>query len=160
MDTYYELNEPSERCHSAQALVQHITQMQLDDVRGNIHHALGLLAWSEQSNVMWDAGYLEGFVHCVGMMTQETLKMKEYRNLSQVTRHKLQNANNAMQLRLSRPKNDFRGLTSQRCGTLTESQEATPARRVSKRSETSSTVSTRQNVVDGRLEPRITKATG
>lgn len=100
MDTYYELNEPSERWNSAQVLVQFVTQMQLDDVRGNIKHALGLLAWSEQSNVMWDAGYLEGFVHCVGMMTQETLKMREYRSLSQITRHKLQNANNAMQLRL------------------------------------------------------------
>lgn len=100
MDTYYELNEPSERWNSAQVLVQFVTQMQLDDVRGNIKHALGLLAWSEQSNVMWDAGYLEGFVHCVGMMTQETLKMREYRNLSQISRHKLQNANNAMQLRL------------------------------------------------------------
>jgi hypothetical protein len=100
MDTYYELNEPSERWHSAQVLVQFITQMQLDDVRGNLSHALGLLAWSEQTNVMWDAGYLEGFVHCVGMMTQQTLKMREYRNLSQVSRHKLQNANNAMQLRL------------------------------------------------------------
>jgi hypothetical protein len=100
MDTYYELNEPSERWNSAQVLVQFITQMQLDDVRGNIKHALGLLAWSEQSNVMWDAGYLEGFVHCVGMMTQETLKMREYRSLSQITRHKLQNANNATQLRL------------------------------------------------------------
>lgn len=100
MDTYYELNEPSERWNSAQVLVQFVTQMQLDDVRGNIKHALGLLAWSEQSNVMWDAGYLEGFVHCVGMMTQETLKMREYRSLSQISRHKLQNANNAMQLRL------------------------------------------------------------
>ncbi|QDS68784.1 hypothetical protein FKW77_005697 [Venturia effusa] len=100
MDTYYELNEPSERWNSAQVLVQFVTLMQLDDVRGNIKHALGLLAWSEQSNVMWDAGYLEGFVHCVGMMTQETLKMREYRSLSQISRHKLQNANNAMQLRL------------------------------------------------------------
>lgn len=100
MDTYYELNEPSERWNSAQVLVQFVTQMQLDDVRGDIKHALGLLAWSEQSNVMWDAGYLEGFVHCVGMMTQETLKMREYRSLSQISRHKLQNANNAMQLRL------------------------------------------------------------
>ncbi|KAE9964171.1 hypothetical protein BLS_002128 [Venturia inaequalis] len=100
MDTYYELNEPSERWNSAQVLVQFVTQMQLDDVRGNIKHALGLLAWSEQSNVMWDAGYLEGFVHCVGMMTQETLKLREYRSLSQISRHKLQNANNAMQLRL------------------------------------------------------------
>lgn len=100
MDTYYELNEPSERWNSAQVMVQYISQMKLDDVRGNISHALGLLAWSEQPNVLWDAGYLEAFVHCVGMTTQETLKAREYRNLSQVTRHKLQNAYNAMQLRL------------------------------------------------------------
>jgi hypothetical protein len=100
MDTYYELNEPSERWNSAQVMVQYLTQTQLDDVRGNLPHALGLLAWSEQPNVLWDAGYLEGFVHSVGMMTQQTTKTPEYRNLSQVTRHKLQNTYNAMQLRL------------------------------------------------------------
>jgi hypothetical protein len=100
MDTYYELNEPSERWNSAQVMVQYLTQTQLDDVRGNLPHALGMLAWSEQSNVLWDAGYLEGFVHSVGMMTQQTTKSPEYRNLSQVTRHKLQNTYNAMQLRL------------------------------------------------------------
>ena len=100
MDTYYELNEPSERWNSAQVMVQYLAQLQLDDVRGNIPHALGLLAWSEQPNVLWDAGYLEGFVHSVGMMNQQTTKTREYRNLSQVTRHKLQNAYNAMQLRL------------------------------------------------------------
>ncbi|KAF2437034.1 hypothetical protein EJ08DRAFT_655180 [Tothia fuscella] len=100
MDTYYELNEPSERWNSAQVMVQYLSQLQLDDVRGNLPHALGLLAWSEQPNVLWDAGYLEGFVHAVGMMTQQTLKIREYRNLTQVTRHKLQNTYNAMQLKL------------------------------------------------------------
>jgi hypothetical protein len=100
MDTYYELNEPSERWDSAQVMVQYLTQLQLDDVRGNLPHALGLLAWSEQPNVLWDAGYLEGFVHSVGMMTQQTTKSREYRSLSQVTRHKLQNAYDAMQLKL------------------------------------------------------------
>jgi hypothetical protein len=100
MDTYYELNDPAERWNSAQVMVQYLSQLQLDDVRGNLPHALGLLAWSEQSNVLWDAGYLEGFVHAVGMMTQQTLKTREYRNLTQVTRHKLQNTYNAMQLRL------------------------------------------------------------
>ncbi|KIW01518.1 uncharacterized protein PV09_06996 [Verruconis gallopava] len=100
MDTYYELNEPSERWNSAQVIVQYLTQRRLDDVRGSLTNALGLLTWSEQPNVLWDAGYLEAFVHSVGMMTQATMKTKEYRNLSQVTRHKLQMAYNGSQLRL------------------------------------------------------------
>ena len=100
MDTYYELNEPSERWNSAQVIVQYLTQRKLDDIRGSLANALGLLTWSEQPNVLWDAGYLEAFVHCVGMMTQATMKTKEYRNLSQVTRHKLQMAYNGSQLRL------------------------------------------------------------
>ncbi|KAF2402973.1 hypothetical protein EJ06DRAFT_472442 [Trichodelitschia bisporula] len=100
IDTYYELNDPSERWNSAQVLVQYLTQRGLDDVRGNVQAALGLLAWSEQPNVMWDAGYLEAFVHCVGIMSQRTMETREYKNLTQMTRHKLQHAYNAMQLKL------------------------------------------------------------
>ena len=84
MDTYYELNESSERWNSAQVIVQYLSQRKLDDVRGNISQALGLLAWSEQPNVLWDAGYLEAFVHCVGMMTQATMKTRDYRNLTAI----------------------------------------------------------------------------
>jgi hypothetical protein len=59
-----------------------------------------LMAWSEQSNVCWDAGYLEGFVHAVGMMSNETHNTPEFKSLSQVSRLKLQDAFSALQLRL------------------------------------------------------------
>jgi len=50
--------------------------------------------------VRWEAGYMEGFVHAVGMMNSKTIEMREFKLLSQVSRHKLQNAYNALQLRL------------------------------------------------------------
>lgn len=100
MDTYYELNEPSERLDSTKIINQYLQQRKLDDVRNDISAALGLLAWAEQPNVNWDAGYVEAFVHVVGMMSQKTSEMREYRNLSQVTRHKLQQAYNSTQLSL------------------------------------------------------------
>jgi hypothetical protein len=100
IDTYYELNELSERWSTAQVMIQYLVSRQLDDVRNNLSTALGLLAWAEQPNVLWEAGYLEAFVHCVGMMSHSTIETKEYRNLSQITRHKLQKAYNEMQLKL------------------------------------------------------------
>jgi hypothetical protein len=100
MDTYYELNEPSERWNSPQVLIKYLLQRQLDDVRGNLSHALGLMAWAEQPSVRWEAGYMEGFVHATGMMSAKTPEMREFRNLSQASRHKVQNVFNALQLKI------------------------------------------------------------
>lgn len=100
LDTYYELNEPSERWNSTKVINQYLQRRKLDDVRNDMSAALGLLAWAEQPNVNWNQAYVEAFVHAVGMMSQKTLEMREYRNLSQVTRHKLQQAYNSTQLNL------------------------------------------------------------
>ncbi len=100
MDTYYELNEPPERWDSTHVINQYLRRRKLDDVRNDISTALGILAWAEQPNVNWDEAYVEAFVHAVGMMSQKTMEMREYRNLSQVTRHKLQQAYNSTQLNL------------------------------------------------------------
>ena len=100
METYYEVNEPDERWNAAQLLIQYLSSREIDDVRNNLPAALGLLAWCEHPDVGWEAGYLEAFVHSVGMMSQSTMESKEYRNVSQVTRYKLQNAYNSMQLRI------------------------------------------------------------
>jgi hypothetical protein len=100
MDTYYELNDPLERWNSAQVIIQYLITRQLDDVRGNLSAALGLMAWAEQPTVRWESGYFEGFVHASGMMSPRTVEMREFKVLSQVSRHKLQNAYNALQLRL------------------------------------------------------------
>lgn len=100
MDTYYELNDPSEQWNSASVIAHYISSKQLDDVRNNLPAALGLMGWSEQQNVRWEGGYIEGFVHTVGMMSPKTPQMKEFKVLSSVTKHKLNNACNALQLRL------------------------------------------------------------
>lgn len=100
MDTYYELNEPGERWDSTLVIIRYLQQRQLDDARNDMSVALGLLAWAEQPNVNWDAGYVEAFVHAVGLWSPKTPEMREYNSLSQVTRHKLQNAYHSVQLKL------------------------------------------------------------
>ena len=100
MDTYYELNDSYDRWDSTQVIIQYLQQRQLDDVRNDMSAALGILAWAEQPNVNWDAGYIEAFVHAAGMWSSNTPDLLEYKNVSQVTRHKLQNAFNSTQLRL------------------------------------------------------------
>ena len=100
MDTYYELNDPYDRWDSTQVIIQYLQRRQLDDVRNDVSAGLGLLAWAEQPNVNWDAGYIEAFVHSVGLWSPRTPDLPEYKNISQVTRHKLQNAYNSSQLKL------------------------------------------------------------
>jgi hypothetical protein len=111
MDTYYELNDRSERWNSAQVIIQYLTRTQLDDIRGNLSAALGLMAWAEQPTVRWEAGYLEGFVHASGMMSPKTVEMREFKVLSQVSRHKLQNAYNALQLKLMEAEERLKGFS-------------------------------------------------
>ena len=56
MDTYYELNEASERWNSAQVIVQYLVQRKLDDVRGNLTAALA--SWLGRNSQM-SAGMLD-----------------------------------------------------------------------------------------------------
>jgi hypothetical protein len=100
MDTYYELNDPAERWDSSQVILQYMVQRQLDDVRGNLRAALGLMAWSEQPSVRWEAGYLEGFVHASGMVSHKAQDLPEFKILSPVSRNLLNGAYEALQRRL------------------------------------------------------------
>jgi hypothetical protein len=58
------------------------------------------MAWAELPSVRWEAGYMEGFVHATGMMSAKTPEMREFRNLSQASRHKVQNVFNSLQLKI------------------------------------------------------------
>jgi hypothetical protein len=48
-------------------IVEYIVRHKFDDVRNNPSYATSLLAFSELPNVQWREGYIEAFVHCVGM---------------------------------------------------------------------------------------------
>ncbi|KAH7048342.1 hypothetical protein B0J12DRAFT_741073 [Macrophomina phaseolina] len=100
MDIMYELNEPNRRPNTAAIIVDYIVERRLDDVRGSLTNALGLLAWSEKLDVGWDQGYLESFVHAVGMLTRSSFDRPEFKRLSPVTRHNLEKAYNGMQIKV------------------------------------------------------------
>ncbi|KAF1814168.1 hypothetical protein P152DRAFT_375075, partial [Eremomyces bilateralis CBS 781.70] len=100
MDNYYELNDPSQRRNSVDMVVNYLADRKLDDVRGNLDAALGLLAWCEQETVRWEEGFVEAFVHTVGMMTEDTIHSAAFKQISPVTRHNLVNAYNSLQLRV------------------------------------------------------------
>jgi hypothetical protein len=100
IDTFYELDNKGQTQWSAQMVARYLLLRRLDDVRNNIKHALGLLAWCEQDNVRWMAGYLEAFVHCAGMMTHHIQEYPEFKRLSTVTRRNLDAAASMLQLRV------------------------------------------------------------
>ena len=100
IDIYFEVNDPKNRWDSTEVIRKYVVEKKLDDVRGNTKAALGLLAWSEQPNVHWEEGYMEAFAHSVGMMSDSVMGWPQYKMLSRVTRHNLENAYGALQLRL------------------------------------------------------------
>ncbi|KAF2089151.1 hypothetical protein K490DRAFT_38953, partial [Saccharata proteae CBS 121410] len=100
MDIIYEWTESSRRPNTALILVDYIKMRKLDDVRGSLANTLGLLAWSEKQEICWDAGYMEAFIHAVGMLTPDSFHRPEFKRLSPVTRHNLEKAFNAMQIKI------------------------------------------------------------
>lgn len=109
MYTIYELDGPRQRGQIVRKMVHYITNRKLDNVSGDLKSALGLLAWCEKDSVRWQGGYLETFVHCVGMMvfpighrapSEEVHETPEFRRLTAVTRHMLQDAETSMKLKV------------------------------------------------------------
>lgn len=100
---------------SVQMITNYLGQHGLDDLRNNVRHALGLLAWAEQDGVKWRQGYLESFVHLCGVMTPELEDRLEFKRLSVVTRRNLGIAGKTLQLRVMEAEDklssfDFSGL--------------------------------------------------
>ncbi|KAF2140971.1 uncharacterized protein K452DRAFT_43333 [Aplosporella prunicola CBS 121167] len=100
MDIMYELNDPNRRPSTAAMIVEYVLGRRLDDVRGSLSSALGLLAWSEKKDVSWDHGYMEAFIHAVGMLTKSSFDRHEFKRLSPVTRHNLEKSFSGMQIKI------------------------------------------------------------
>lgn len=100
IDTFYELDNNGNTKLGALVIARYLSERRLDDVRGNLNAALGLLAWSEHDIVRWQQGYLEAFVHCAGMMGPTVADSMQFKRLSTVTRLNLANATNALRLRV------------------------------------------------------------
>ena len=81
-------------------IASYIARKNFDDVRNNPSFAAGLLAFSEM--IRWREGYIEGFVHCSGMLKVGLQSIPEYRNVSAVSRIYIETASKDMLKRVHR----------------------------------------------------------
>jgi len=81
-------------------IAKYIARKNFDDVRNNPSFAAGLIAFSEM--IRWREGYIEGFVHCSGMLKLGLQNIPEYRNVSAVSRIYIETASKEMLKRVHR----------------------------------------------------------
>ena len=83
-------------------ITDYVVRHKFDDVRNNPSYAASLLAFSENNEVQWREGYIEAFVHCVGMLHMGLQSIPEWRYISPHTKQFLRNASMEIDERVSR----------------------------------------------------------
>ena len=83
-------------------ITDYILRHKFDDVRNNPSYAASLLAFSEMPEVQWREGYIEAFVHCVGMLDLGLQTIPEWRYITPHTKMYLHNANMEIEERIHR----------------------------------------------------------
>ena len=83
-------------------IADYVIRHQFDDVRNNPAFAASLLAFSELPGVQWREGYVEAFVHCVGMLNLGLQAAAEWRFITPHTKMFLHNASLEMENRIHR----------------------------------------------------------
>lgn len=84
-------------------IVKYIIRHKFDDVRNNPSYAASLLAFSELPSVQWREGYIEAFVHCVGMFHLGQLDdVFEWQFITPHTQIYISNASMEMEERIHR----------------------------------------------------------
>ena len=83
-------------------ITDYILRHKFDDVRNNPSYAASLLAFSEMSDVQWREGYMEAFVHCVGMLDLGLQTIPEWRHITPHTQMYLHNAAMEIEERIHR----------------------------------------------------------
>ncbi|KAI4104988.1 MAG: hypothetical protein LQ339_003605 [Xanthoria mediterranea] len=96
-------------------MTTYITRHKFDDVRNNPSYAASLLAFSETPGVRWREGYIEAFVHCVGMLNMGLRTIPEWRFLTSQTKMFMESAHLEIEDRLQRAQHsllafDFSGM--------------------------------------------------
>ena len=76
-----------------------------DDVRSSPSNAASVLAFSELGSIRWKAGYIEAFVHCVGMFNAGLSDVPEWKVISPRSRIFIENAALEAEPRLRRAQN-------------------------------------------------------
>ncbi|KAI9827294.1 MAG: hypothetical protein M1832_005432 [Thelocarpon impressellum] len=84
---------------SAGFVIRYLVSNRLHDVRNDPAAATGLLAWCEEPSVLWEEGWREAFVHCVGMYARLS-SLPEIRDLSVISRALLERSNLDLQVRI------------------------------------------------------------
>ncbi|KAK4160142.1 hypothetical protein QBC43DRAFT_220449 [Cladorrhinum sp. PSN259] len=80
-------------------ILNYISARGIDDVRNDPETAVSLLAWSEGSEVRWEEGWRESFLHCAGMYPRlETCA--DFKHVTPITRALLERAHLETQLRV------------------------------------------------------------
>ena len=83
-------------------LTDYLVRHKFDDVRNNPSYAASLLAFSELSDVQWREGYIEAYVHCVGMLDMGLQTIPEWRYITPHTKMYLTNAGMEIEDRIHR----------------------------------------------------------
>ena len=86
-------------------ITDYIVRHRFDDVRNNPSYAASLLAFSESPEVLWKEGYIEAYVHCVGMLNMGLQTVPEWQFITPHTKMFLQNANMEIEERIHRAQN-------------------------------------------------------
>lgn len=80
-------------------ILNYLSARGIDDVRSDAETAVSLLAWSEGSEVRWEEGWRESFLHCAGMYSRLEAAA-DFRNVTPITRALLERASLETQLRV------------------------------------------------------------
>ncbi|KAL2128244.1 hypothetical protein VTI74DRAFT_9458 [Chaetomium olivicolor] len=80
-------------------VLKYLSERGIDDIRNDCETAVSLLAWSERSDVRWEEGWRESFLHCAGMYSQLESCL-DFSSVSLITRALLERAFLEAQLRV------------------------------------------------------------
>ncbi|KAJ4292912.1 hypothetical protein N0V88_005574 [Collariella sp. IMI 366227] len=80
-------------------ILDYLSARGMDDVRNDPETAVSLLTWSERSEVRWEEGWRESFLHCAGMYSQLELSA-DSNHITPITRALLERGSLETQLRV------------------------------------------------------------
>ncbi|KAI1145962.1 hypothetical protein F4825DRAFT_224066 [Nemania diffusa] len=80
-------------------ILNYLSARGIDDARNDAETAVSMLAWSETSEVRWEEGWREAFLHCAGMYSRLE-NCADFRHLTPITRALLERACLETQLRV------------------------------------------------------------
>ena len=83
-------------------ITDYVLRHKFDDVRNQPSYAASILAFSEMPEVQWREGYIEAFVHCVGMLNTGLKTVPEWRLILPHTKMFIENASLEMEERVHR----------------------------------------------------------